>query len=145
MTRATNYCSNKYLKVPLRWSYNCCHEIKISYWVVIYGPLWHYKTINKGKRQTKRAQCKWLFSSNKSVPVIGCLVCDKFLDVCNMKSLRFSWVKYKKNPTDFSFRGHIAKVTVLIFRVCCWTLNSNQPKECGCIMEFPLNHYNILI
>ena len=46
-----------------------------------------------------------------------------------------------QNKPDFSFRGHIPKVMVLIFRVHCGTLNSNQSKEYECVMEFPLNHY----
>ena len=41
----------------------------------------------------------------------------------------------------------IPKVTLLVFRVRCEILNrsSNQSKECECIMEFPVNHFNVLI
>ena len=41
-------------------------------------------------------------------------------------------------------RFQISKVTLPLFRVRCGTLNSNQSKECKCIMEFPLIHFNIL-
>ena len=37
----------------------------------------------------------------------------------------------------------IPKVTLLVFCVRCGTLNSNQSKECECVMEFPLIHFNI--
>ena len=40
---------------------------------------------------------------------------------------------------------HIPKVVLLVFRVRCGTLNSNQSKECECVMEFPLSHFNVLI
>ena len=36
------------------------------------------------------------------------------------------------------------KVTPLVFHVCCGTLNSNQYKECECVMEFLLIHINFL-
>ena len=37
------------------------------------------------------------------------------------------------------------KVTLLVFCVGCTTLNINQFKECECVMEFPLIHFNVFI
>ena len=39
------------------------------------------------------------------------------------------------------------KVKLLVFYVCCGTINSrsNQSKEFECIMEFSLIHFNVLI
>ena len=34
-------------------------------------------------------------------------------------------------------------ITLRVFRVCCATLNSNQSKECECVVEFPLTHFNV--
>ena len=31
---------------------------------------------------------------------------------------------------------------LLVFHMCCGTLNSNQAKECECVMELPLTHFN---
>ena len=31
------------------------------------------------------------------------------------------------------------------FRWHCGTLNSNQSKECGCVIEFSLSHFTALI
>ena len=39
----------------------------------------------------------------------------------------------------------IPKVMLLVFHGCCGTLNSNQSKECECVMKYPLIHFNILI
>ena len=39
--------------------------------------------------------------------------------------------------------NRIPKIMLLVFRVRCGTLKSNQPKEFECIMEFPLTHYNV--
>ena len=33
----------------------------------------------------------------------------------------------------------------IVFRVRCGTLNTNQSKECECVVEFPLIHFNFLI
>ena len=38
---------------------------------------------------------------------------------------------------------NISKVALLVFRVHCGTLTSNQ--ECECVMEFPLIHFNDLM
>ena len=32
-----------------------------------------------------------------------------------------------------------------VYRVCCGTLKSNQSKECECVMEFALGHFNVLV
>ena len=34
---------------------------------------------------------------------------------------------------------------LLVFRVRCGTVNSNQAKEYGCVMQFPLIHFNVLV
>ena len=39
----------------------------------------------------------------------------------------------------------ILKVALLVFRVHCGTFNSNQSKQCECIMKFPLIHFNVHI
>ena len=39
----------------------------------------------------------------------------------------------------------IPKVTLLVFRVRCGTLNSNQPEGRECVVEFSLIHFNVLI
>ena len=31
------------------------------------------------------------------------------------------------------------------FYALCGTLNSNQSKQCECVMEYPLSHFNVLI
>ena len=49
---------------------------------------------------------------------------------------------FKKNRKK---TRRIPKVTLLVFRVHGRTLNWNQSKECKCVMEFPLNHFNVLI
>ena len=39
----------------------------------------------------------------------------------------------------------IPNVTLLVFRVRCGALNSNQSKEYECVMEFPMIYFNILM
>ena len=34
---------------------------------------------------------------------------------------------------------------LLAFHMRCGTRNSNQSKECKCVMELPLIHFNVLI
>ena len=45
----------------------------------------------------------------------------------------------------FYVTSRIPKVTLLLFRVRCGTLNSNESKEYECLMEFPLIHFNLLL
>ena len=46
---------------------------------------------------------------------------------------------------SMSLKRRIPKITLFVFRLRCGTLNTNQPKECECIMEFPLSHFNVLM
>ena len=41
------------------------------------------------------------------------------------------------------YNGRIPKVTLLLFRVRCETLNTNQFRECECVMGFPFIHFNV--
>ena len=56
--------------------------------------------------------------------------------------MRTSLNNYKQSQYRSSHR--IPKVTLPVFRVRCGTLNGNKCKECECIMEFPLIHFNVL-
>ena len=40
---------------------------------------------------------------------------------------------------------NIPRVTVLVFSFRCGTLNSNQSKICGYVMEFPFSYFNVLL
>ena len=51
----------------------------------------------------------------------------------------------KLNMLDSSNALHISKVTLLVFRVRCGTLNTNQSRKCECVREFPLIDFNALI
>ena len=52
-------------------------------------------------------------------------------------------IKVPSNQVFLEYR--ILKVRLPAFRVRSGTLNSNQFKECGCIIKFPSSHFNVLI
>ena len=50
-----------------------------------------------------------------------------------------------KNKFHWIWVDRIPNVALLVFHVHCGTLKTNQSKECECIMEFSLIHFNVLV